>query len=273
MNAEPLCGLQPSAFSLQPSLELLLERDAGGVTRPLRCLAQPPVQLSRVRYDDPARPDTACMTLLHLGGVLEGDRLEMRVRLGTGASGRVVMAAATQVLTMPAGDAAHALDIRLAAGSELLWQAEPLILFAGARFTQRTRVALAPGARLALLEVLVPGRLARGERYAFERYESRVAVHDAAGRLLMAERALLEPRRYALDAPGVLGANPVVGSLYLLGDTVDAEGLAARLYDDGDASLGASPLPGGCGLLVRALGDTPSTVRARLLMALRRASG
>src|SRR5436309_3113197 len=36
-------------------LDLLLER-AGAITRPVRCAVQPPLQLSRARYDDPARP-------------------------------------------------------------------------------------------------------------------------------------------------------------------------------------------------------------------------
>lgn len=246
-------------------LDLHLERDAAGVTRPLRCLAEPPLQLSRVRYDDPARADLAALTLLYLGGVLAGDRARLEVRLGPDAVARIPMAAATQVLAMPDGDAAHELDIVLARGSSLEWLAEPLILFGGARFSQSTRVTLAPGARLALLDIMVPGRLARGERFAFHTYRSRFEVYDDAGRLLCAERARIEPSRRDVAVPGVLGNTPVVGSLYLLGDAVDAEALVARLCARGDPTLAATALPGGAGLLVRALGHTPSAVRARLL--------
>ncbi|MEO7910772.1 MAG: urease accessory protein UreD [Roseiflexaceae bacterium] len=253
-------------------LDLLLERD-GAVTRPVRCAAQPPLQLSRARYDDPARPDEPALTLVHLGGILAGDHYDLRIALGDGAGARVTTAAATQVYRMPQGEATQAIQLQLGAGSHLEWLPEPTILFGGARFTQTISVTLASGARLALLDVLVPGRLARGEVYQFERYTTRLEARDAAGRLLLAERALLEPRRHDLTAPGLLGTTPVLGSLYILGDRVDAERGCARVtHRDGALSelppsinLGAAVLPNGCGMLVRALGTTASQVHAALL--------
>jgi urease accessory protein len=241
-----------------------------GVTRAGRCLAVPPLQLSRVRYDDPQAPGTAVFTLLHLGGVLAGDQLAMRVALAAGAHAQVHMAAATQVYQMPSGDAAHALDLRLLAGSRLAWLAQPTILFGGARFRQTTRATLAPGARLDLLDVLVPGRLARGEQYQFERYAMRLEIYDPGDRCLVAERALIEPRRRIPSSPGVLGATPVVGSLYLLGDTVDAERCAAALHREHDGALGATALPNQAGVLVRALGTAPSQVHGMLAEIWRR---
>lgn len=247
----------------QGRLDLLLER-VGGVTRPARSYASPPVQLSRVRHDLPGRPHVAALTLLHLGGVLAGDRARLDVELGEGAAAQVEMAAATQVYATPSACAEHTLTLRLGAGSALAWLAQPLILFGGASFSACTHVVLAPGARLALLEVLVPGRLARGERYRFARYAAQLEVCDATGRCLVAERALLEPQRRPLAVPGLLGDTPVVGSLYLLGDTVPAERLA-RVAHDADEAAGAGVLPNGAGLLVRALGATGSAVRERLL--------
>jgi urease accessory protein len=236
-----------------------------GVTRARRGLAQPPLQLSHVRYDEPQRPGTAVFTLLHLGGVLAGDRVAMNVALDAGASAQICMAAATQVYRMPSGDAQHTLDLRLGPGSSLAWLAQPLILFGGARFSQRTRVALAPGARLDLIDVLVPGRLARGERYQFEQYAARLEVYDSAERCLVAERTLIEPRRCTPATPGVLGGTPVVGSLYLLGDTIDPERRAAALHPAHDESIGVAELPNEAGLLVRALGASASQVHNRLL--------
>ncbi len=241
-----------------------------GITRPRRSLAAAPLQLSRVRYDDPRAPGAAVFTLLHLGGVLAGDRVAMRVALDAGACARIHMAAATQVYQMPSGEAAHTLDLDLGAGSRLAWLAQPTILFGGARFGQTTRATLAPGARLDIIDVLVPGRLARGEQYQFERYATRLEVYDSAGRCLVAERALIEPRRHMPSTPGVLGATPVVGSLYMLGDMIDAERCAAALHRECDGALGASALPNGAGVLVRALGSAPSRVHAWLLDLWRR---
>jgi urease accessory protein len=254
----------------QGRLDLLLERD-GALTRPVRCAVQPPLQLSRARYDDPARPHEPALTLVHLGGILAGDQYDLRIALGEGAGARVTTAAATQVYRMPQGQATQAIALQLGAGSRLEWLPEPTILFGGARFTQTTSVTLGVGARLALLDVLVPGRLARGEVYQFERYAARLEVCDSVGRLLLAERALLEPCRHDLAAPGLFGATPVLGSLYILGDSVDAERECAHIAQrEGKLSglkieLGTAVLPNSCGMLVRALGSTASQVHAALL--------
>jgi urease accessory protein len=265
--------IQSAAMSgrQEGQLDLLLER-AGAITRPVRCAVQPPLQLSRARYDDPARPDEPALTLVHLGGILAGDHYDLRIALSDGAGARVTTAAATQVYRMPQGEATQAIQLQLGSGSRLEWLPEPTILFGGARFTQTTSVTLGSGARLALLDVLVPGRLARGEVYQFDRYAARLEARDTAGRLLMAERALLEPRRHDLTAPGLLGATPVLGSLYILGDRVDAERDCARVARRSGAlsglliDLGTAVLPNGCGMLVRALGTTASQVHAALLM-------
>jgi hypothetical protein len=63
----------------------------------------------------------------------------------------------------------------------------------------------------------------------------------------------------------------VLGSLYILGDRVDAERDCARvarrdgMVDEKAVDMGAAVLPNGCGMLVRALGTTASQVRGTLL--------
>ena len=128
-------------------LDLLLER-ASALTRPVRCAVQPPLQLSRARYDDPTRPDEPALTLVHLGGILAGDHYDLRIALGDSAGARVTTAAATQVYRMPQGEATQSIQLQLGAGSRLEWLPEPTILFGGARFTQTTNITLGAGARL-----------------------------------------------------------------------------------------------------------------------------
>src|SRR3954471_23875671 len=89
-------------------LDLLLER-AGAITRPVRCAVQPPLQLSRARYDDPTRPDDPALTLIHLGGILAGDHYNLSITLGDAAGARLTTAAATQVYRMPQGEATQAI--------------------------------------------------------------------------------------------------------------------------------------------------------------------
>ncbi len=237
----------------------------GAVTRPVRSAVQPPIQLSRVRYDAPSQPGTAAFTLVHLGGILEGDSYDLRVALGPGAAASITTAAATQVYRMPHGAARQDLTLQLASGSRLAWLPEPIMLYAGARFSQTTHVELAPGALLGMLDVLVPGRLARGEVNQFERYEMRLEVCSPSGTCLVAERALLEPRRHNIASVGVLGCTPVLGSLYVLGDGVDADYWCVQVNQCDSHGIAGTVLPNRSGLLVRMLGTTPSAVHTQLL--------
>ena len=251
------CGRQAG------KLDLALQR-IGGTTRPVRAEVRPPLHLSRARYDVAGQPETIAFTLIHLGGILDGDCYDLCVDVGPVASAQITTAAATQVYRMPHGDARQEITLRLAAGGRLAWLPEPLILFAGARFTQTTRIEIASGTRLGLLDVLVPGRLARGEVGQFERYEARLEVCAPDGRCLVAERALLEPRQRPIMVPGMLDQTPVLGSLYILDDTLDAERWCSWVNQRDDYALGATMLPNDSGLLVRALGDAPSAVHAKL---------
>jgi urease accessory protein len=248
----------------RPYIDMAFCRD-GAFTRPRRCLAVPPLQLSRVRYENAARPGQATLTLLHLGGILAGDNYRVQIELEPGADAQIVGAAATQVYRMPAGEATQTLDIRLEANSRLIWTPEPLILFAGARFHQSTRITLAPGASLTLLDIFTPGRLARGECFQFDRYTSKLDMRDQDGKLLAAEQIRLEPHRHNALKSGFFGSTPVLGSLFFLGDNVDAEGISRTIAAYREPHLAAAILPGACGVLVRMLGATPSEVRRRLL--------
>lgn len=256
----------------RPAGQLNLQLEAiEGRTRPVRCHTQPPLQLSRVRYDDPAHPERAVFTLIHLGGILAGDCYDLNVTLGEAASAMIGTAAATQVYRHPPHNqqapATQTLTLQLDRNSRLIWQPEPLILFAGARFSQATQIVLAQGAQLVLLEVIVPGRLARGEVLQFDRFATRLEVSDTQRRCLVAERAVLEPQRHALMRPGVLDITPVWGSLYVLGDQLDSERACSIIQQMDQPQLAATILPYECGLLVRALGTTPQQVRLRLLQA------
>ena len=81
---------------------------------------------------------------------------------------------------------------------------------------------------------------------------------------LASGESFLEPLLHAMLAPGMLGHTPVLGSLYILDDTLDAERCCAWVNQRDDRALGATSLPNGSGLLVRALGDAPSAVHTKL---------
>jgi urease accessory protein len=239
--------------SQQACLELTMISGAER-TRPARALATPPLQLSRARYDNPTVPAELHLTLTHLGGVLAGDRYHIDIAMGTAAQAMLLPAAATQIYTMPMGTAEQHSQLRTAPGAQLYWQTAPQILFSEAHYQQTTQIALAPRARVLLSDILVAGRLAHGEAWQFAHYSSRTEIYDLDGQLLGGDRIVLEPQRRSPVRCGVMGRYPILGTLWLLGDTFDAEHIARQINAD-ERAISAAVLPTRCGLVVRLLGE------------------
>jgi urease accessory protein len=78
-------------------------------------------------------------------------------------------------------------------------------------------VTLHPGALLILQEIVMPGRLARGEVLEFRRYANRLTVRDDQG-LLVYDNLRYEPQAGDLTRLGLFDGYPCWGSWYAVGD-------------------------------------------------------
>jgi urease accessory protein len=205
----------------------------------------------RVLFPTPEPDDLPVAALVNVGGGLAGgDSLDVRVMLGDGALAGVTTPAAEKVYRALAEDTRIATRLEVGAGATLEWLPQETILFQGARLDRRMEAALAPGARLLAAEMLVFGRVARGERLTqgalFDRWRIR-----RDGRLLWADAtALSGDIEAALDAPfGFAGAE--AAALLLLASGEDDALLGRNLLRDAgfDATLARPGL-----LLARFLG-------------------
>jgi urease accessory protein len=150
-------------------------------------------------------------------------------------------------------------------GATLWWLPGELIPFHDANLLARTMIRLDEGARIALLEIVTPGRTAMDERFAYRRLDLRLRI-DSCGKPLFVERAVLDPQSRPAARVGSLGPFCCSGTLILAGyDNVPA----ISRYDD-DLWLAAG---GGNGLaLVRGIGRAAAPLRAALLDVLRQAA-
>lgn len=123
-------------------------------------------------------------------GVFAGDRLSMAVSVEPGARVLFTAPSASRIHTMPAGEATLSQLYTVSAGGWLEVRPELFIPQAGCRYRQQTRVEVAAGGALFFAEMLAPGRVARGECFAYS--EVRWAMDLIyAGRLLVRERYAL----------------------------------------------------------------------------------
>jgi urease accessory protein len=138
--------------------------------------------------------------LVHLnnvsGGVLAGDRLALNVEVQAGAFAQITTTGAARLYRHRAGAADSEQRSRFSVGDRGLLEYLPdaVIPYAGSRHVQRTEIRLGRGSTLFWWEVLAPGRLAAGERFAFERLCVQTEVY-AGPQPVLREDYLLEPRQ------------------------------------------------------------------------------
>ena len=225
-----------------------------------------PLRMTVPMYLDPHQRDMAFVYAQNpTGGVFAGDRLRTRVALEADARVHVTTQSATKVYRMDAGRATAATEITLASGTYLELMPDVLIPQAGSRYFQTTDIEIASGAACLVTELIAPGRLARGERFAYSMLDLRTnVVHD--GRCVVAEALMVEPQLRPPGRRGLMGKHLFAGTalaLAPLGDTVGLLGAvnAACARSSTIAAIGGCALPGNVGVGVRVLAHSHRALR------------
>ena len=195
----------PEERGHRASLQLEFERDTTtGQTRLAASFQEPPLKVVRAFSVE----DGAAMAHLHnvSGGFLGGDDLALSVRVGTRANVQLTTTGATRIYRPRKNSpvATQRNEIKVAEDGLFEYVPDALIPYAGARFSQRTLIDLAPGAGLFWWEILAPGREARGEIFEYESVEMNTDL-VSAGQCIAAERIRLEPQGHEITSRARLG--------------------------------------------------------------------
>jgi urease accessory protein len=171
-----------------------------------------PLQVQRAFY--PEGPELCHLYLLHPpGGLVAGDRLDVRIDVDPDARALVTTPAATKVYR---GDQRPPVSVRqhlnVGAGASLEWFPQETIVFQGGRVELQTRVDLADRAAFLGWELVCLGRPAAGEGFADGGCRQRFELWRE-GRPLCLERARLDGGGPALQARWGLAGAPVTATL------------------------------------------------------------
>ncbi len=263
-----------NALALQNQLALKLGCNPAGKTVLQHRYMAYPLSVSPVfrLEEDGTEPSLERAYLYRMNtspGLLAGDTIGMSLQLAAGSQLYLADQSATKVHTMPQKDTLATVNYSLDIGEQatLEFLPEPLILFADAALTQTTEITVQASAGLSLGEIVLPGRLARGEVYQFRQYLSRIRVRSTAGKLLFVENMNLMGKGNRFAQSRLFASGPVLGSLVLIlpeaiATPKNLTTLAAEIESLAEDSplasvdLASSPLPGGRGLFVRAMSAT-----------------
>ncbi len=228
----------PSEPAASPSTHGVAEvsfADHGGRTRLDHLYHRDP---ARILFPAPAAGDiTGAAVVTTSGGLVGGDRLEVRAVTGRNARALVMAQAAEKVYRSLGDDSEVRISLDAAEGSWLEWLPQETILFDGSRLDRKTVVTVSPGARVLAGDILVFGRIARGEtlthgtiRDAWEvRRGERLVWADTLHVDGDIESALVDPARFD-------GATAYATAVYAADDPAahldTARALLAREGDD-----------------------------------------
>lgn len=183
-------------------------------------------------------------------GILAGDRLESAISVGSGAAVLITSPSASRVFKMREGEAECRQSFTVEAGGWLEFMPEPLVLHRGSRYRQRTEIDVALGGDLFFVDLLMPGRIARGETWAWDKLRLELTLR-VGGELILRERLDQSgPELKALAALAGAGESACFANLVMISPRLKTvEGWQAAiiaLHGDG-IWVGLSQLRGECG--------------------------
>ena len=120
-------------------------------------------------------------------GILAGDRLELAIRVATGASLLALTPAATRAFMMQSGAAECRQSFVVETGGWLEYAPEPLCPHAESDYRQGTRIEVAENGAAYWVDTLAPGRVGRAETCAWRRLRLALDV-SYAGEPVLCER-------------------------------------------------------------------------------------
>ena len=260
-------------------LELRFTRDSwnghphskdGGRTLMSHMERRVPFLVQKALYWDESLPDLPCVMIITTTGcVLQGDRLELRIRVDEGARAHVTTQSATKIHMMEANYAAQVQHLEVAAGGYLEYLPDPVIPHRTSRFASDTQLVVDADGMALYAEILQPGRVHHheDERFGFDLYATTCTLRRPhAASPLFTERMVVEPQRQDVDAVGVMNGFDVFGNVLLAAPPAVAKQVrdsVPPLFTPGLVS-GVSALPGECGLAFRVLGHSTEAVRAEV---------
>ncbi|GHF40999.1 urease accessory protein UreD [Seohaeicola zhoushanensis] len=226
---------------------------------------------SKVLVPRTAGTALTAVTLNTAGGMTGGDSFTVEGQAEAGAHLVMTTQAAERVYRAQPGEVATlTCKLEVGEGARLDWLPQETILYDACALSRRLTADLAPGARFLMVEPLIFGRAAMGERLRSGLFRERIEVRRD-GALVFADATRLGGDIDAqLDETAIGGGARAMASLLFVCDTAEAQlgALRALLPATGGASL---IRPGV--LFARVLARDGYTLRQSLLPAIERLSG
>jgi urease accessory protein len=257
-------------------LQLKLERDADNrrtVIREQYC--KTPLCVQRALYLEETLPAMAYVYIISpSGGILQGDRYRIDIVLSNNSFAHVTTQSATRIYKMEKNFGTQMVNVELKEGSYFEYIPDQIIPFRNSRFYQAVELNVHDNATMIYSEMLVPGRVARGESFEYDICYIRTRARNQLGKPRFVDMIKLEPKKEDLRLEGIMGTFDVVGTMYIITRPLYIKDLQQEInlkINELQETIagGASAFPNKQGIIVRMLGKTAGEVRNMIFEVIR----
>lgn len=232
-----------SGNSLNGHLRLRCDTRDDGIPYISQQSFRAPIHISKSHLDE----GNVVLSIVNpTAGFFDGDRLEIDITVAKDARLVLSTPSASRVYFTRSGRPARNFQsFRVEENAFLEWIPEPFIPHSGASYSQETKIELHPTASLLFFDWIAPGRVAKGEIFAYAqlRWELDLVLNS---RLLARERYSLRPDDNSIEALKAKFPAAHYLSVYAAGD-LTRNWPAAELdqLNGTDVYLGHGPLADG----------------------------
>ena len=249
------------------ALFLLLEKnDKVNKTVIKEQFSKVPLFTQRALYLEESLPSMAYIYIISpSGGVLQGDRYRIDIKLAKNAIAHITTQGATRLYRMEKNFATQILNISLDSNCYFEYVPDQIIPYRDSRFYQSVNLNLHDDATLIYSETIVPGRMAMGESFDYDVCYLKTIAKSHSGSLKLVDTALLEPKKNQLKRFGILEEFNMLSNMYLLVPSKYVSILNEKIneniikYDKVVARC--SILPNDSGIVVRILGNMIDNIK------------
>jgi urease accessory protein len=233
-----------------------------------------PLFTQRALYLEESIPSMAYIYIISpSGGILQGDRYRMDIKLKNNAYSHITTQGATRVYRMENNFATQIVNVVVGDGCYFEFVPDQIIPYRNSRFYQTVNLNVHDNATMVYSEIIVPGRVASGESFEYDICYMKALAKNQKGRIRFIDIAMLEPKKRNLKTLGILGSFDVVASMYILTMAKYVvelnEAINSSVQKFLKISGGATILPYNSGVLVRMLGSVASDLRNAMYEVIR----
>lgn len=249
------------------ALVLLLEKNAKvNKTVIKEQFSKVPLFTQRALYLEESLPSMAYLYIISpSGGVLQGDRYRIDIKLAQNAIAHITTQGATRLYRMDKNFATQILNISLDSNCYLEYVPDQIIPYRDSRFYQSVNLQVPDDATLIYSETIVPGRMAMGEYFNYDVCYLKTIAKNQSGKLKLVDTALLEPKKNQLKRLGILEEFNMLSNMYLLIPSkyvnILNEKISENIQKYDKVIARCSILPNDSGLVVRILGNMMDNIK------------